>query len=80
MARISRVSLFGKLNPVLYKAIESATVFAKLRCNPIVDVSHWLYQIVLICIILDAIMVLTVENWPMISCSAWSSFPAGHWL
>lgn len=48
MARISRVSLFGKLNPVLYKAIESATVFAKLRGNPIVDVSHWLYQIVLL--------------------------------
>lgn len=48
MAKISRVSLFGKLNPVLYRAIESATVFAKLRGNPVVDISHWLYQIVLL--------------------------------
>ncbi|MDR0564157.1 MAG: type VI secretion system ATPase TssH [Azoarcus sp.] len=45
MPRISRVALFGKLNPVLYKAIESATVFAKLRGNPKVELSHWLYQL-----------------------------------
>lgn len=47
MAKINRVSLFGKLNPLLYKAIESATVFAKLRGNPVVELSHWLYQLVL---------------------------------
>ncbi|MDH5857392.1 type VI secretion system ATPase TssH [Lampropedia aestuarii] len=47
MAKINRVSLFGKLNPVLYKAIESATVFAKLRGNPVVELGHWLYQLVL---------------------------------
>ena len=35
MSEISRVQLFGKLNPVLYKAIEGATVFAKLRGNPV---------------------------------------------
>ncbi|MDR1661795.1 MAG: AAA family ATPase, partial [Azoarcus sp.] len=46
MSRISRVALFGKLNPVLYKAIESATVFAKLRGNPYVELSHWLYQLI----------------------------------
>ncbi|MDR3213158.1 MAG: type VI secretion system ATPase TssH, partial [Azoarcus sp.] len=46
MSRISRVALFGKLNPVLHKAIESATVFAKLRGNPYVELSHWLYQLI----------------------------------
>jgi hypothetical protein len=28
MADISRATSFGKLNPILYKAIEGATVFA----------------------------------------------------
>ncbi|MDR3087235.1 MAG: AAA family ATPase, partial [Azoarcus sp.] len=46
MSKISRVALFGKLNPVLHKAIESATVFAKLRGNPYVELSHWLYQLI----------------------------------
>jgi type VI secretion system protein VasG len=46
MSRISRVALFGKLDPVLHKAIESATVFAKLRGNPYVELSHWLYQLI----------------------------------
>lgn len=45
MSTISRVSLFGKLNPTLYKSIEGATVFAKLRGNPIVELCHWLYQL-----------------------------------
>ena len=45
MSKLSRVALFGKLNPVLHKAIESATVFAKLRGNPYVELSHWLYQL-----------------------------------
>jgi type VI secretion system protein VasG len=45
MSEISRVQLFGKLNPVLYKAIESASVFAKLRGNPYVEFVHWLNQI-----------------------------------
>jgi len=34
MGEISRVTLFGKLNPVAYKTIEGATVFCKLRGNP----------------------------------------------
>jgi type VI secretion system protein VasG len=44
MSEISRVALFGKLNPLLYKAIEGATVFCKLRGNPYVELVHWLHQ------------------------------------
>lgn len=45
MAEISRVNLFGKLNPLAYKAVESATVFCKLRGNPYVELVHWFQQI-----------------------------------
>ena len=45
MSEISRVALFGKLNPLAYKAIEGATVFCKLRGNPYVELVHWLAQI-----------------------------------
>jgi len=45
MAEISRSALFGKLNPIAYKAIEGATVFCKLRGNPYVELQHWLFQI-----------------------------------
>jgi len=45
MSDISRTSLFRKLNPITYKAIESATVFCKLRGNPYVELIHWLHQI-----------------------------------
>ncbi|HEX9720751.1 MAG TPA: type VI secretion system ATPase TssH, partial [Ramlibacter sp.] len=45
MSEISRVALFGKLNPLLYKAIEGATVFCKMRGNPYVELVHWLQQI-----------------------------------
>ncbi|NJA06522.1 type VI secretion system ATPase TssH [Methylococcaceae bacterium WWC4] len=45
MAEISRVKLFGKLNKVCYKAVESATVFCKLRGNPYVELVHWLSQL-----------------------------------
>ena len=45
MAEISRVALFGKLNSLGYKAIESATVFCKMRGNPYVELVHWLHQI-----------------------------------
>jgi len=45
MTTIRRVALFGKLNPTLYKSVEGATVFAKLRGNPIVELPHWLYQL-----------------------------------
>jgi type VI secretion system protein VasG len=45
MSEIKRTALFGKLNPLLYKAIEGATVFCKLRGNPYVELAHWLHQI-----------------------------------
>jgi type VI secretion system protein VasG len=45
MSEISRVALFGKLNKLGYQAIESATVFCKLRGNPYVEMVHWLHQI-----------------------------------
>src|SRR5215217_1034028 len=45
MSEISRSALFGKLNSVAFKAIESATVFCKLRGNPYVELVHWIQQI-----------------------------------
>jgi type VI secretion system protein VasG len=45
MGDISRVALFGKLNSLAYKSIESATVFCKLRGNPYVELIHWIHQI-----------------------------------
>jgi type VI secretion system protein VasG len=45
MAEISRTALFGKLNPLAYKAIEGATVFCKMRGNPYVELQHWFAQI-----------------------------------
>lgn len=45
MAEIKRTTLFGKLNPLGYKSIESATVFCKMRGNPYVETVHWLYQL-----------------------------------
>ena len=45
MSDISRVALFGKLNTVGYRCIESATVFCKMRGNPYVELVHWVHQI-----------------------------------
>lgn len=45
MTAISRTALFGKLNNLAYKGIESATVFCKMRGNPYVELVHWLHQI-----------------------------------
>lgn len=45
MAEISRSALFGKLNKLAYRGIESATVFCKLRGNPYVELVHWVHQI-----------------------------------
>jgi type VI secretion system protein VasG len=45
MGEISRVKLFGKLNSLCYKSIESATVFCKMRGNRYVELVHWLNQI-----------------------------------
>ncbi|WP_326535476.1 type VI secretion system ATPase TssH [Pseudorhodoferax sp.] len=45
MSEISRLSLFGKLNPLLFQSLEGATVFCKLRGNPYVELVHWLHQL-----------------------------------
>ncbi|OZI37321.1 ClpV1 family T6SS ATPase [Bordetella genomosp. 10] len=45
MSDIGRTELFGKLDPLLYQALEGATAFCKLRGNPYVEVAHWLHQI-----------------------------------
>ena len=45
MSGISREALFGKLNPIAYQSIESATVFCKMRGNPYVELVHWLAQL-----------------------------------
>jgi type VI secretion system protein VasG len=45
VTEISRGALFGKLNSLLYQAIESATVFCKMRGNPYVELIHWLQQV-----------------------------------
>src|SRR4051812_11666773 len=45
MAEINRAALFGKLNSLAYRAIESATVFCKMRGNPYVELVHWMNQI-----------------------------------
>jgi type VI secretion system protein VasG len=41
---ISRHALFGKLGATLYRSVESATSFCKLRGNPYVELVHWLHQ------------------------------------
>ncbi len=45
MAEISNAAMFGKLNSLAYRAIESATVFCKMRGNPYVELVHWINQI-----------------------------------
>ena len=46
MAEIRPAVLFGKLNPIAYKALEGATVFCKMRGNPQVELLHWIFQLV----------------------------------
>ncbi|CAE6901870.1 type VI secretion system ATPase TssH [Paraburkholderia domus] len=45
MAEIKRTALFGKLNKLGFRAIESANVFCKLRGNPYIELVHWFHQI-----------------------------------
>ena len=45
MSEINRTDLFGKLNPLLYRSLEGATAFCKLRGNPYVELVHWMHQI-----------------------------------
>lgn len=45
MAEISRSALFGRLNPLCFRSLESAHAFSRLRENPYVELIHWLHQI-----------------------------------
>ncbi|HEV7446702.1 MAG TPA: AAA family ATPase, partial [Steroidobacteraceae bacterium] len=45
MAEIRREAYFGKLNKLSFNAIDSATIFCKLRGNPNVELVHWIHQI-----------------------------------
>jgi type VI secretion system protein VasG len=45
MTEIRREAYFGKLNKLSYNAIESATIFCKLRGNPDVELVHWIHQL-----------------------------------
>ena len=43
MSSISRSVLFAKLNNHLYKSLESAFTYCRLRENSYVELVHWLY-------------------------------------
>jgi len=45
MTHFTAEALFGKLNKLAYRSIESATSFCKLRGNPQVELVHWINQI-----------------------------------
>ncbi|MFT3784270.1 MAG: type VI secretion system ATPase TssH [Nibricoccus sp.] len=45
MSEIKRSTLFGKLNSVAFKMIESATVLCKKRGNPYVELAHWVSEL-----------------------------------
>ncbi|WP_244851004.1 type VI secretion system ATPase TssH [Caballeronia sp. SL2Y3] len=45
MADISRAVMFGKLDTLSFRAMESATTFCRLRGNPYVEIAHWLHQV-----------------------------------
>lgn len=45
MSEINRTELFGKLNSLLYRSLEGATAFCKLRGHPYVELVHWVHQI-----------------------------------
>ena len=45
MSEIRPADLFGRLNRLGYKAMESATTFCKLRGNPKVELVHFIFQV-----------------------------------
>ncbi|RAR57594.1 type VI secretion system protein VasG [Paraburkholderia unamae] len=45
MAEIKRAALFGKLNKLGFRALESANTFCRLRGNPYIELAHWFHQI-----------------------------------
>lgn len=42
---VSRSALYGKLAGPLFRSLESATAFCKLRSNPWGELTHWLHQL-----------------------------------
>lgn len=44
-APVSRSALYGKLTGPMFRSLESATAFCKLRSNPYVELTHWLHQL-----------------------------------
>ena len=47
MLKLKRIQLFGKLDEVAYKALESATVLCKTRGNPYVELLHFVNQVLM---------------------------------
>src|SRR5688500_20184132 len=45
MAEIELAILFGKLNSLAYRSVESAATFSTLRGNPYVELAPWIHQI-----------------------------------
>jgi type VI secretion system protein VasG len=45
MSDYNRTLLYGKLNQLCYKSLESAAVFCKLRGNPDIEIVHWISHI-----------------------------------
>ena len=45
MSDIGRAELFGKLDPLPYRALDAATAFCKLRGNPYVELVHWMHAL-----------------------------------
>ena len=45
MPEIQRAALFGKLNPVAYKALESAIIQSKMASSRFAELVHWTVQI-----------------------------------
>jgi type VI secretion system protein VasG len=45
MSDISRVELFGKLGDLMYRTLDGATTFCKLRHHAHVELVHWLHQL-----------------------------------
>jgi type VI secretion system protein VasG len=44
MADLRPKDLFGKLNPLGYRTLDSAANFCRMRTNPSVELAHWLHQ------------------------------------
>src|SRR5205814_8518525 len=48
VANITLKDLFDRLNPLAYRAAESAAIFCKTRGNPTIELEHFLYQVLML--------------------------------